>query len=369
LALALVGAAGAGVAVALDRAGARSAADQDWPPFVLVAGLLLVGLVADDDGLFKAAGGALARTSSNGVVLYTGAVVLVASVTSVLNLDTSVAFLTPVLVHTARSRGGGDAALLYGCLMLSNAGSLLLPGSNLTNLIVLGHLHVSGGLFLRRVAPAWLVAVAVTAVAVGVVERRSLGARMPTAPPVDRPRIGVGLIAVIAITVLVLVLRSPALPVAAVGVTATAVRLAGGRQRFSDVGETLGLPVLLGLFGVAVALGTLGRAWSGPATALAHLDSWGTTAVAAAASVVFNNLPAASLLAAKVPHRPLALLVGLDVGPNLFVTGSLSWILWRRAAAGAGARPSIARASALGFLSAPLAMAGALGVLAWTGTR
>ncbi len=52
-----------------------------------------------------------------------------------------------------RSRGGGEAALLYGCLLLSNAGSLLLPGSNLTNLIVLGHLHLTGGQFLARM---WL---------------------------------------------------------------------------------------------------------------------------------------------------------------------------------------------------------------------
>jgi len=135
------------------------------------------------------------------------------------------------------------------------------------------------------------------------------------------------------------------------------------------VTQVLGLPLLVGLFGVAVALGTLGRAWSGPAAALSHLDSWTTAVVAAGASVALNNLPAASLLAARVPHRPFALLVGLDIGPNLFVTGSLAWILWLRAAANAGASPSIAKATRLGLLAAPLAMAGALGVLALAGTR
>ena len=133
--------------------------------------------------------------------------------------------------------------------------------------------------------------------------------------------------------------------------------------------QSLGLPVLVGLFGVAVALGTLGRTWSGPSAALAHLDSWGTAAVAAAASVVVNNLPAASLLAARVPHRPFALLVGLDIGPNLFVTGSLAWILWLRAASMAGASPSIRKAGRLGLVAVPLAMGGALGVLALAGTR
>ena len=91
--------------------------------------------------------------------------------------------------------------------------------------------------------------------------------------------------------------------------------------------------MLVGLFGLAVALGTLGRAWDGPATMLAHLNAWGTAAVAALMSVLVNNLPAASLLAARQPPHPYSLLVGLNVGPNLFVTGSLAWILWLRVGA------------------------------------
>ena len=145
---------------------ARAAAAQDWPPFVLVAGLLLVGLVAAEDHLFSAGGHALARLAPNGVVLYVGSVVLVVLVTTLLNLDTSVTFLTPVLVYAGRSRGRGEsqvAPLLYACLLLSNAGSLLLPGSNLTNLIVLGHLHLSGREFLDHMALPALAAAAVTA--------------------------------------------------------------------------------------------------------------------------------------------------------------------------------------------------------------
>jgi Na+/H+ antiporter NhaD/arsenite permease-like protein len=72
-----------------------------------VVGLLLIGLVAAAEGLFSAAGQWLARIPGNGVVLCVGAVVLVAGVTATLNLNTSVAFLTPVLVYTARPTGGG----------------------------------------------------------------------------------------------------------------------------------------------------------------------------------------------------------------------------------------------------------------------
>jgi len=102
---------------------AGQAAAQVWSPFVLVAGLLLIGLVADDDGLFGASGRWLAARARSGVVLFAGMVVLVSAVTATLNLDTSVAFLTPVLVHAARSRGRGEPALLYGRPWVSRPGA------------------------------------------------------------------------------------------------------------------------------------------------------------------------------------------------------------------------------------------------------
>ncbi|MGD0314271.1 MAG: SLC13 family permease [Acidimicrobiales bacterium] len=369
-----VGVAGALAALALDADDARSAASQVWPPFVLVAGLLLVGLVADHDGLFAAAGGRLARTAPSGLALFAGAGLLVAGVTALLNLDTSVVFLTPVLVYAARSRGQGEVPLVVACLLLSNAGSLLLPGSNLTNLIVLGHLHLSGGEFLAHMALPWAAAVLLTGGTVAAVEHRSLRARLPRSEavrPAEGPplTLGLGVVAVVAVTVVVVVLRSPALPVAGIGLAVVLVRLVSGRERFDDVLGVLGVPVLVGLFGVATALGTLGRAWSGPATLLSHLDAVGTAVVAAASTVVVNNLPAAALLAARVPPHPFALLVGLDVGPNLFVTGSLAWILWWRTARSAGSDPPLRRAVMLGVVTVPLSMAAALALLAVTGSR
>jgi arsenical pump membrane protein len=68
------------------------------------------------------------------------------------------------------------------------------------------------------------------------------------------------------------------------------------------------------------------------------------------------------------PGHPFALLIGLNLGPNLFVTGSLAWLLWLRAARDAGAQPSIARASRIGAVAVPLSMAAALAVLALTGS-
>ena len=364
--------AGAGAAAATAASVARpgaagAAAAQDWSPFVLVAGLLLIGLVADDDGLFAATGHHLARLTRHGSALFAGAAVLTGVVTAVLNLDTSVAFLTPVLVYLARSRGLRESALVYGCLLLSNAGSLLLPGSNLTNLIVLGHLHLTGGEFLARMWLPSAAALAVTAVVVALIERRSLRAGNTDlgGPPRFVPRVGLAAVGLAA--VLVLTLRSPAIPVLAVGVVAAGVHLARRRVSAGAIADVLGLPVLTGLFGLAVALGVVGRTWSGPADLLSHLGSWGTAATAGLATVLVNNLPAASLLAARTPDHPFALIVGLNLGPNLCVTGSLAWLLWLRAARAAGARPSLRRASLIGAVAVPLSVAVALIALALTG--
>jgi arsenical pump membrane protein len=346
---------------------ARSAAAQDWPPFVLVTGLLLVGLVADDDGLFAFAGHRLASVSPNGFVLFAGATLMIGVVTAVLNLDTSVAFLTPVLIYTARSRGGGEAPLLYGCLLLSNAGSLFLPGSNLTNLIVLGHLHLTGAAFFSDMWEPALAALLVTALVIAAAERRELRLSAGPEEAPNRPVLGLGVVAIVVSTVLILVEPSPALAVAAVGIVAIGLRIAGGKDSVRHAAETLGVPLLVGLFGIAVALGTLGRLWYWPATFLSHLDIWATAGVAALTSVAVNNLPAASLLAARTPSHPFALLVGLNLGPNLFVTGSLAWVLWFRVAQRTGSQPSLMRASQIGVIAVPLSMAAALGILAAKG--
>jgi arsenical pump membrane protein len=367
--LAGVGLLGLLMAAVLRPAEARSAASQVWSPFVLVAGLLLIGLVAEDDGLFAAAGHRLGKTARTGTAIFSGATVMIGVVTALLNLDTAVAFMTPVLIYTARSRGAGEAPLLYGCLLFANAGSLFLPGSNLTNLIVLGHLHLTGGEFFAHMWGAGLTALLVTAGVLAAFEHRALRVRTDDVTSPERPVLGLGIGAILLATVFVLTLRAPALPVLAVGVLAIGVRIGAGKDRFNHVMDALGLPVLLGLFGVAVALGTVGRVWDGPATLLSHLDAWETAGVAAVSAVIVNNLPAASLLAAHHPPHPFSLLVGLNLGPNLFVTGSLAWFLWLRAARRAGAEPSIARASKYGAVAVPLSLACAVGVLLLSGAQ
>ncbi|HEY2373045.1 MAG TPA: SLC13 family permease [Gaiellaceae bacterium] len=332
-----------------------SAFSQAWPAFALVAGLLLIGAVAAREGVFAEAGELVACAPGGPFVLLAGLLLVEALVTAVLNLDTAVVFLTPVLLHAARARGLADGPFLYGAVFMANSASLLLPGANLTNLIVLAHEHVSGTTFASRLAPAWCVSVAITIAFVALVFRGDLSRK--TARLAERVpfRPGVGAIAIAVGAALVLVLARPALPVLGLGLATAAAGRLGVRRAVESVNPFL----LLALLAVAVGLGALARATS-IGTALAHTSRWATAWIAAGTAVAINNLPAAVLLSARLPAHPRALLLGLDLGPNLVVTGSLSAILWLQVARRNGARPSILRYSLLGIVLAPCTIVASL---------
>ena len=349
----------AGLVAGLTRpASARSAWDQDWSPFVLVAGLLVIGVVARDDGLFEWWGARLGRASHRGGVVYVASALAVVVVTALLNLDTAVAFMTPILVHAARHRDEPVEPWLYASIVLANAGSLWLPGSNLTNLIVLGHLHGSGITFAHRLAAPAAVASIVAVLVVLVLGRRTLS-RIAPPEPAHPVRGLVGPVAAAAALGLILVSSAPALPVFGVALLALALRAAQRRVEVADVLATVSPGSLVGLLGVAVALGVVGRAAGGLDHWLSGQTTVTTVGVAALASVLVNNLPAASVLAAHVPAHPVALLVGLNLGPNLFVSGSLAWILWWRSARAVGVVPRLGVALRWGLIVGVSTLVGA----------
>ncbi len=338
-----------------------AAAGRAWPPFVLVVGLLLVGVVAHADGLFDRAAAATGRLGGGGAPLLLALLGLVAVVTAVLNLDTSVAFLTPILVLSARRRGLNEAPFLFGSLFMANAASLLLPGSNLTNLLVLAREHVSGATLAARMLPAWMAAVVVTAAVLLLHYRHSLAAgdgEIESKVPIGTGRIG-ALGAVLA-GAAVVALPSPALPVLGVGVVAAAFGVSQRELRSKDIASAVDVVVLGGLFALTVALGALGATWSAPAELMGSAGRWQSAAIGAVGAVSINNLPAAVLLSARTPAHPRALLIGLDLGPNLAVTGSLSALLWFQAAKTLGTRPSLLAVSRIGVVVVPCSMAAAL---------
>jgi arsenical pump membrane protein len=344
-----------------------AALHQSWPPFALIAGLLLIGLLAYRDGLFAWGGARLQRLPGGSAALLAAALALVAVVTAILNLDTAVVFLTPVLILAARERRLAVEPFLYGCVFMANASSLFLPGSNLTNLLVLGGGEsgsASGSSFAVHMLPMALTATVVTAIGVLVLFRRELeAAGSPAAAEKEgmpHPGLTIGVVATAAATVLVLALKQPALAVLGVGVVATALELGRRRLTVAEVWRVLGPLSLLAAFVLTVLLGTLARHWNGPAELIDGASGWETAAIAALTTPLINNLPAAALYSAHAVDHPRMLLLGLNVGPNLAVTGALSALLWFRAAGQVGERPSALAFSRRGLVLAPLAIVAAL---------
>jgi arsenical pump membrane protein len=338
------------VAAALAPADAQGASLQAWPAFVLVAALLIIGALAAEDGLFAAAGARVARLPGSGLRLLTALLLFEACVTAVLNLDTAVVFLTPVLLHAARRRGLAEEPFLYGAVFMANSASLLLPGSNLTNLIVLTHEHVPGHLFAARMFPAWIAAITATIAVVTFLFRRPLAAE--GAPSMEHVplRLGFGAVGIVASIVLVLVLQRPAIPLLATALALAFMARLQLRTLFTAANPVL----LLGVFATAVALGTLARGVETLADFGESLGRWPTALVGAGGSLLVNNLPAAVVLSAHAPTHARALLIGLDLGPNLAVTGSLSAVLWLQVARREGARPSALRYTVLGLAVVPI---------------
>src|SRR5689334_7487865 len=206
----------------------------------------MIGLVANRDGLFAWGGARLQALPGDGLALLGAALLLDAVVTAILNLDTAVVFLTPVLVFAARRRRVGVEPFLYGCVFMANASSLFLPGSNLTNLLVLDAGHGgSGASFAATMFPIAITAAAVTALGVGVSFRRHLaagpGGGIVSSAPEPSVAVGTGLLATAAAVVLVLVLRQPALAVLGVGILATLIELARRRIDLADAWRVVGL--------------------------------------------------------------------------------------------------------------------------------
>ena len=340
------------------------ALDQTWAPFVLILGLIFVGHTAALDGLFDGLGARLANLPGGGVTLFVSMMVLVALVTATLNLDTSVVFLTPILLNAARHRGVDERAFLYGSIFMSNAASLLLLGSNLTNILVFTGRSVRGLDFTHAMFAAWVTSVAITTFVVAAWNWKRLRS-LPTmkrtiAPPLG---LGVGSIAFGAATILMLVLRSPALPVFAVGVVAECVEiLALRRASFGVAAKIANLPLLVTLFALALGVASLARVWHYPAHVMSNAGSWATGFIGAGSANVINNLPAAALLSSKLPAHPYQLLLGLDLGPNICVLGAMSSLLWLRIAKQHDAKPSILTFSRIGVVVTALTLLVALAV-------
>ena len=165
---------------------ARAEAERLGPVIGFLAAVLVLAQLCDDEGLFTACGAWMARSAAGRPRRLLVAVFAVASlITAVLSLDATVVLLTPVVFATAARLGARPRPHVYACTHLSNTASVLLPVSNLTNLLAFAASGLSFPRFAALMALPWLAAVG----AEYLVFRRFFGIDLDAAPgPRPLPR-------------------------------------------------------------------------------------------------------------------------------------------------------------------------------------
>ncbi|MEU4832101.1 SLC13 family permease [Streptosporangium sp. NPDC023615] len=283
----------------------------------------------------------------NHAALFLLCVAFASLVTVFLNLDTTVVLLTPVMLALAARTGIAALPPAMTTLWLANTAALLLPVSNLTNLLAVDRLGMSAREFAGRLWFPQLVSIAVTAVLLWVFfwrrgRRGPRGTgryRPPVAEAVSDPllfRIAAGACALFVAAILLEV------PIQLAAVAGAALMLAAFAWRDRSkltlalfpwqllvfvVGLFLVVPTLsrYGLAGVMSAL--IGTGEGGEAA-----GAYRVAAVGAALSNLVNNLPAYTVVEHVIPAGDrdllLALLIGTNVGPVITPWASLATLLW-----------------------------------------
>lgn len=327
---------------ALSFHGARSALSALGPTVGFLAALLVLADGCRRAGLFDALGAAMAFGARGQPRRLLAMVFLsAAATTAVLSLDATIVLLTPIVFTTAARLIYNPRPHVYACSHLANTASVLLPVSNLTNLLAFQLSGLSFTRFAELMVLPWLVALAIEWVVLSRSFAGDLRRLAPAGRADRRPQLPGFALGVVALTLAGFALSSlvgvAPVWVAAAGALALAVRGRPAPKELLSAAEPTFLIFVLGLgvivraasdHGLASAIDTFLPSGSGLLALLA------VAAVSAVVANLVNNLPATliilSAVAAGAPGAVLAMLVGVNVGPNLTYVGSLATLLWRR---------------------------------------
>jgi arsenical pump membrane protein len=352
------------------------------PTVVFLVAVLVLAHAADALGVFRWVSQILQQKSladPHRLLIYVfGAAALT---TAVLSLDATVVLLTPAVIAAARSIGASPRPHSYASAHLSNSASTLLPVSNLTNLIAFAATGLTFLHFTALMALPWVVTIAVEYLIFRLFFRSELARGDSAEPPVAARSAPAPILplTVIGMTLLGFAVSGffgiePAW-IAVVGASVLgAIALARHRTTAAKMLYAADLwfcafVLVLGIIVAGVANGPVGE-WI--AQILPGDTSYGSllfvAAVAAVASNLVNNLPATLLMIAALgtaapPALVLAMLIGVNLGPNLTYVGSLATMLWRRVATSAGAPPTLATFTLLGVITTPLTLLAAVSAL------
>lgn len=349
-------------------------ADRVVPVLAFVLGLTIVSELAADAGVFDRLADLAARIGGGRTIGLWAAVVVLAVVCTVfLSIDTTAVLLTPIVITLARRVGLPPMPFALTTVWLANTASLLLPVSNLTNLLAVDRIGLDGPVpFAGLMVWAALAGVVVPCAVLLVVFRGKLFGRY-TPVDVRRPRDPLFFWAASAVLVLLVVALTAgvtvwvaALVAAALLVVVAAFRapseLRPSRVPWSTLVFAAGLFVVVETLHATGLTDPIVQALSGGTDTGSLLLLGGAGGVAANA---IDNLPAYLVLEPAAGHEALryaALLVGVNAGCLITPWASLATLLWHARLSAEGVHLSWGRYMALGCVVAPLTVVA--GVLA-----
>lgn len=358
------------------------------PTVGFLAAVLTLAHLADHAGVFTWMGGRLAVLARGGSVRLLGWVFAAASITTaVLSLDATVVLLTPVVLATVMRLGVGVRPHVYACAHLANSASTVLPVSNLTNLLAFTATGMSFMAFAGVMFLPWLAVILVEYVVFRVFFRADLasgsaavaGIGAVESSPTPAPRFA---LAVLGATLVGFGVSgfSGVGPVwvAVIAVVVLAVPALARRQVTVGALVREASPLFclfvfaLGVIVAGVTSHGLGRLLSSLLpSAPSFLGLLVLAVIAAVLANVVNNLPATLvILGALGPHAHpglvLAMLIGVNVGPNLTYVGSLATLLWRRVLVRRGVATELGEFTRIGVLTVPLGLVAGVAAL-WVG--
>ena len=354
------------LAGAISSAGARDALKDLGPTVAFAAALLVLADGCRRAGMFAYLGAAMAAGAHGRPRRLLGLVfVVAAATTAVLSLDATVVLLTPVVFATASRLRFSARPHVYACSHLANSASLLLPVSNLTNLLAFDASGLSFTRFAALMALPWLAAIAIEWAVLSRAFRAQLApvrhppdAPAPSGPPVFA-------LAVLGLTLAGFVATSALgvdpLWAAVAGALVLALGERPSPRELVASAEPGFLVFVLGLGVVVAAASNHGLRDVVDALIPQGAGLPALIAIAVLAAVVanlVNNLPATLIIlpvvASSGPGAVLAMLVGVNVGPNLTYVGSLATLLWRRIVHAHDEETDIGEFTRLGVGTVPL---------------
>jgi arsenical pump membrane protein len=319
--------------------------------YLFLVGMMLLAELARQEGLFDwLAARAVRLADGSATRLFTLVFAVGTIVTVFLSNDATAVVLTPAVAAAVKAAKARDPLpFLFICAFVANAASFVLPISNPANLVIYGSHMPPLMEWLPRYALPSVLAILATYVVLRWTQRDRLAETISSEIQVPKLSFGGKLAAAGILATAVVLLVSSAfdvqlgLPTFCAGAATAILVLACSRSSAIAVLKDISwgvLPLVAGLFVLVEALGNTGvlNRLSGLLHELvlhsATTAAWVSGVVLAIACNLVNNLPAGLVAghvaetAAVLEQVRAAILIGVDLGPNLSITGSLATILW-----------------------------------------